>query len=143
MGSDQDDYFRKVKLEREKLKSDLMVFKESGLGYQSIFDEVKEVVKAYNIVKSSAAILDVTMGRAKVKVDAVKFSQRFKDSFQLKKHSWSIISDYCNLFKDIYRLKKGVSQVYCSEGAPVNLDLVVFALGELGQPSYTNLIGKV
>ena len=83
------------------------------------------------------------MGRVKVKVDAAKFAIRFKDSFRLKKHSWSIVSDYCNLFKDVYRRKKGVSYVNCSDGAPVNLDLVVFAFGELGQPSYTNLIGKV
>ena len=85
----------------------------------------------------------VTHGRAKVKVDAAVFARKFEESFRLKKHAWSIMSDYANLFAHMYKQRKGLSQIYTSEGAPVSLELIVYAFGELGKPDFSNLVSKV
>ena len=97
-GSVQDSYFKKVKLDRQKLVDDLMAWKESPTTYRSIYDEIRETCNNYNTVQSSAAMEDVTHGRAKVKVDAAAFAKKFQDSFRIKKYAWSIMSDYANLF---------------------------------------------
>ena len=94
----QDSYFKKVKLDRQKLVDDLMAWKESPTTYRSIYDEIRETCNNYNTVQSSAAMEDVTHGRAKVKVDAAAFAKKFQDSFRIKKYAWSIMSDYANLF---------------------------------------------
>ena len=121
-----------------------MAFKESATGYSAIFEEIRETCNNFNVVQSSAAIEVVAMGRAKVKVDAAVFARKFSDGFRFKKYAWSIMSDYANLFAHIYRKKKGVpGKIYNSEGAPVSLELIVFAFGELGKPSFSNLIDKV
>ena len=85
----------------------------------------------------------VTHGRARVKVDAAAFEKKFQDSFRLKKHSWAILSDYANLFAHLFKKKKGLQKIDCSDGAPVSLELIVFAFGELGKPEFSNLIEKV
>ena len=90
-----------------------------------------------------ATIESVTFGRAKVKADASVFAQRFSETFISKRHTWAILSDYANLFAHIYRQKKGLSKIQPSVGAPLSLELVVFAFGELGAPSFTSLVGKV
>ena len=82
---------------------ELMEYKECPTGYRSIFDEIRETCKNYNTIQSSAAIACVAQGRAKVKFDAAIFAQKFSDSFRLKKHCWSIMSDYANLFAHIYK----------------------------------------
>ena len=97
-GSVQDSYFKKVKLDRQKLVDDLMAWKESPTTYRSIYDEIRETCNNYNTVQSSAAMEEVTHGRAKVKVDAAAFAKKFQDSFRIKKYAWSIMSDYANLF---------------------------------------------
>ena len=49
-GSVQDDYFKKVRLERDKIMRELMEYKESPTGYRSIFDEIRETCKNYNTI---------------------------------------------------------------------------------------------
>ena len=53
------------------------------------------------------------------------------------------MSDYANLFAQMYKVKNGVSRIYPSQGAPVCLELIVYAFGELGKPNFSNLIEKV
>ena len=53
-GSVQDSYFKKVKLDRQKLVDDLMAWKESPTTYRSIYDEIRETCNNYNTVQSSA-----------------------------------------------------------------------------------------
>ena len=72
-GTVQDDYFKKVKLERQKLIDDLMAWKESPTTYRSIYDEIRETCDKYNTVQSVAAMEEVTHGRARVKTDAAAF----------------------------------------------------------------------
>ena len=36
-----------------------------------------------------------------------------------------------------------MQRVYCSEGAPISLELIVYAFGELGKPNFSHLIEKV
>ena len=80
-----------------------MAYKEHSNGYSSVFDEIRETCKNYNTVQGSAAIDAVTHGRAKVKVGAAVFAQKFADSFRMKKYAWSILSDYANLFAHMFK----------------------------------------
>ena len=53
------------------------------------------------------------------------------------------MSDYANLFAHLYKQRKGLSSIENSEDAPVSLELIIFAFGELGKPDFSDLIGKV
>ena len=53
------------------------------------------------------------------------------------------MSDYANLFAHIYKQRKGLASIENSEDAPVSLELIIFAFGELGKPDFSDLIGKV
>ena len=139
----QENYFKKVRLERQQLLADLMAFKESETGYTTMFEEIRETCNSFNAVQNAAAIESVAMGRAKVKMDAVVYARRFSDSFKVKKYAWSILSDFANLFAHIYKRQRGISKISNSEGAPVCLELIVFSFGELGKPNFNILIGKV
>ena len=58
-------------------------------------------------------------------------------------YNWMIIRDYSSIFAHYYKEKKGITgSIKCSEGTPVNLDLVVFAFAEVG-PHAEDLIEKV
>lgn len=122
---------------------DLMALKEPELGYSTLYEEIRETCKNFTTVQNSAAIESVAQGRVKVKVDAAVFAKKFEDTFRYKKHAWAILSDYANLFANLYKRKKGVNRIQNTEGAPVSLELIVFAFGELGKPSFNNLVGKV
>ena len=88
-----------------------MAFKESETGYTAIFEEIRETCIAFIIVQNAAAIENVAMGRANVKIDAVVYAKKFSDNFKLKKYAWSILSDFANLFTHLYKKQKGVVRI--------------------------------
>ena len=76
----------------------------------------------------------MTHGRAKVRVHATDYAMKFKDSFVLRRNAWAIISDYANLFAHIYKQRKQLNLIRNSNDAPVSLELIVHAFGEIGKP---------
>ena len=49
-GNIQDEYFKKIKIERFKLVKELMSWKENTNGYPSIYENIRETCKNYNTV---------------------------------------------------------------------------------------------
>ena len=85
-----------------------MAIKDNPLGYSSIFDEIREVCKSFNVIQNSGAISTILHGRARVQVDAAVYAKKFEDSFRLKKHAWAILSDYANLFAHLFKRKNSL-----------------------------------
>ena len=43
----------------------------------------------------------------------------------------------------MYKQRKGLQHIYNSDGAPICLEFIIFAFGELGKPNFSNLVEKV
>ena len=101
--------------------------------------------KNWVVVQNSETIIDITFGRSNAREGAIVHKQKFLDSFRDGNalYNWMIIRDYSSIFAHVYKQKKNLTgSIKCSEGTPVNFDLVVFAFAELGSPA-EDLINKV
>ena len=65
---------------------------------------------------------------------------KFSDHFKIKRNAWAIIADFANLFAHLYKQKENTSCISDSDGAPVNIEFIIYVFGELGKPNQNQLI---
>ena len=108
--SKETAYLIDVDWKREKIREEVMNFKECSLGYKSIYRDVAAARKLYAKVQSSQEIIDVIYetwyAKDSGEVDRQKFVHSFKDDNAL--YNWYIIRDYTAIFTHTFKQKKAI-----------------------------------